>query len=157
VGTSNSVPCLFVQDLQSNQAIQASAVASGVTGVAVSANGSRSAVVTSSAITVFSVGDGSVVTNIADTSTHGVLRFSADAQKIVYAHTNIYVWNSQNGITYKLTFDYNDSVSAPNGVSDFPDISANGSWVTFVSSASNLCPGDNNGVPDIFLYDLTSV
>ncbi|MCY2986212.1 MAG: S8 family serine peptidase [Planctomycetota bacterium] len=34
-----------------------------------------------------------------------------------------------------------------------PSISADGRYVTFVSSASNLVPGDTNNVEDIFVYD----
>jgi Tol biopolymer transport system component len=40
------------------------------------------------------------------------------------------------------------------GASTHPVISADGRWVAFVSSASNLVAGDHNGRPDIFLHDL---
>lgn len=36
----------------------------------------------------------------------------------------------------------------------FPRISADGRWVSFQSFASNLVPGDGNGLEDIFLRDL---
>ena len=38
----------------------------------------------------------------------------------------------------------------------YPSISADGRRVVFFSEASNLVPGDSNGVLDAFLYDLTS-
>jgi hypothetical protein len=41
-----------------------------------------------------------------------------------------------------------------NGVSIFPSISANGRFVAFTSRASNLVPGDTNGVEDIFVHEL---
>ena len=41
----------------------------------------------------------------------------------------------------------------PNGDSEDPAISGNGSIVAFRSSASNLVPGDGNGLDDIFVYD----
>jgi Tol biopolymer transport system component len=41
----------------------------------------------------------------------------------------------------------------PNGHSEDPAISANGSVVAFQSSASNLVAGDTNGVDDVFVYD----
>ena len=40
-----------------------------------------------------------------------------------------------------------------NGESCNPSISADGRYVTFTSYASNLVPGDNNGVYDIFVRD----
>lgn len=40
-----------------------------------------------------------------------------------------------------------------NGFSDFPNISADGRYVTFYSTASNLVPGDTNGVDDVFFKD----
>ena len=41
-----------------------------------------------------------------------------------------------------------------NGYSYSPSISANGRYVAFVSGASNLVPGDTNGVADVFVKDL---
>jgi Tol biopolymer transport system component len=40
-----------------------------------------------------------------------------------------------------------------NGGSGDPAISANGRYVTFHSSASNLVPGDTNGLWDVFVFD----
>ena len=41
-----------------------------------------------------------------------------------------------------------------NGYSDFPSISADGRFVTFVSEANNLVSGDTNESKDIFVRDL---
>ena len=41
-----------------------------------------------------------------------------------------------------------------NGYSSSPSISADGRYVAFVSGATNLVPGDNNGCTDIFRKDL---
>lgn len=41
----------------------------------------------------------------------------------------------------------------PNGASRSPSVSARGRFVAFASDASNLVPGDANGVADIFLRD----
>ena len=47
--------------------------------------------------------------------------------------------------------------SAPaNGDSDAPDLSADGSFVAFRSTATNLVSGATNGLPSIFLYDVTN-
>jgi len=43
-----------------------------------------------------------------------------------------------------------------NGDSDGPRISADGRYVVFSSSASNLVPGDTNNVSDIFVADLST-
>lgn len=44
----------------------------------------------------------------------------------------------------------------PNGVSSDADVSADGRYVVFVSAASNLVPGDTNGVVDVFVRDLVA-
>jgi hypothetical protein len=43
-----------------------------------------------------------------------------------------------------------------NGSSNSPSLSANGRFISFVSTASNLVPGDTNGVEDIFVRDLVA-
>ncbi|MFN8061436.1 MAG: hypothetical protein U0Q12_19920 [Vicinamibacterales bacterium] len=40
-----------------------------------------------------------------------------------------------------------------NGASGTPSISGDGRWVAFASFASNLVPGDTNGVVDVFAHD----
>jgi Tol biopolymer transport system component len=46
-----------------------------------------------------------------------------------------------------------NGVEALDGDSASPDISANGRFVVFQSSASNLVRNDDNGAPDIFVHD----
>src|SRR5439155_147393 len=41
-----------------------------------------------------------------------------------------------------------------NGNSSDPSMSADGRYVAFVSAASNLVPGDTNGVADVFIKDV---
>lgn len=43
-----------------------------------------------------------------------------------------------------------------NGDSNNPFISGNGQFVAFTSDATNLVSGDNNGIPDVFLYDVVA-
>ena len=43
-----------------------------------------------------------------------------------------------------------------NGPSTSPSISTTGRYVAFLSEASNLVPGDTNGVTDVFVKDLTT-
>ncbi len=49
-----------------------------------------------------------------------------------------------------------DNGQQGNAASSYPAISADGRYVEFASSASNLVPGDTNGKDDIFLRDLQS-
>jgi Tol biopolymer transport system component len=41
------------------------------------------------------------------------------------------------------------------GCGVLPSISSDGRWVAFVSAASDLVPGDTNGVADVFVFDRT--
>jgi len=59
---------------------------------------------------------------------------------------NIFVWD--NGAVTQVT--------AGNGDSRVSGISANGQFVVFDSDASNLVAGDNNGVSDVFVRNLTA-
>jgi len=43
-----------------------------------------------------------------------------------------------------------------NGSSSQPDLSANGRYVVFTSTGSNLVPGDDNGASDVFVRDLAT-
>ena len=68
--------------------------------------------------------------------------------------SNFYVTDFVGGVT---TLASSDSLgNAGNGYSDSPRISADGRFATFASSASNLVPDDTNGVPDVFVKDLTT-
>ena len=42
------------------------------------------------------------------------------------------------------------------GASLYPRMSGDGRWIAFESEATNLVPGDTNGVTDVFLFDRTS-
>ena len=44
----------------------------------------------------------------------------------------------------------------PNGASHDPRMSGDGRWIVFESEATNLVPGDTNGVTDVFLFDRVS-
>jgi len=85
-------------------------------------------------------------------------RFSAfysDASNLVAGDTNrardVFVHDGQTGETARVSVD--SSGAEANGDSFAPAISADGRYVAFSSSASNLVPGDTNGVDDIFVRD----
>ena len=59
----------------------------------------------------------------------------------------IFVWTSPGPAT---------AITAGNGDSRVSGISGNGRFLVFDSDASNLVAGDNNGVTDVFVHDLTA-
>jgi TolB protein len=65
--------------------------------------------------------------------------------------TNVYVRDLRAGTTEQVdlssTGEHADSVGNAQGISD------NGRWVAFVSSATNLVPGDTNSDYDVFVRD----
>jgi len=92
---------------------------------------------------------------------HLGLRFSDDGAFLVYAMTrtsvatatnDIYLYDFQAGTNAVVSRSFN-LATAPNGSSDSPDLSADGRFVTYRSFASNIVPGDSNGMPDVFLFD----
>jgi Tol biopolymer transport system component len=61
---------------------------------------------------------------------------------------DVFVWDATTGTTARITDGDNHSAS--------PTISADGRYITFYSLASNLVPGDTNGVQDVFAWDATT-
>ena len=82
--------------------------------------------------------------------------FSSDASDLVPNDTNsatdVFVRDRQAGATERASVD--SAGVAGTGTSYAPAISADGRYVVFSSSASNLVPGDANGVTDTFVRDL---
>src|SRR5439155_15305607 len=67
------------------------------------------------------------------------------------AALDVFVHDRQTGATERVSVD---SVGAQgNGASFAPGLSADGRFVAFLSTASNLVPGDTNGVQDVFVHD----
>jgi Tol biopolymer transport system component len=64
---------------------------------------------------------------------------------------DIFVRDRENGLITRVSVDANGVQG--NGESTDPVISADGRFVAFTSFATNLVPGDTNGVQDIFLHD----
>lgn len=84
--------------------------------------------------------------------------FDSGATNLVTGDTNakkdVFVRDTLAASTVRVSVTA--SGTQGNGVSDQPSISANGRWVAFRSTATNLVPGDTNGKADIFLKDLWS-
>ena len=95
-----------------------------------------------------------------------LVAFMSDATNLVISPTNgahnIFVKNTGSGVATRVSSDSNGLAS--NKDSDYPAISADGRFVAFESSASNLVPDDTNNMctaasgtsincPDVFLRD----
>jgi Tol biopolymer transport system component len=84
--------------------------------------------------------------------------FQSAASNLVAGDTNgvqdIFVHDMMTGTTTCLSVGPGGAFG--NGPSEFPAISADGRWVAFDSSATNLVQGDTNGFDDVFERDLTT-
>jgi Tol biopolymer transport system component len=67
------------------------------------------------------------------------------------AHCDIFVRDRQLGTTEIVSVD-STGAQADND-SFYPSVSADGRYVAFLGTATNLVPGDTNGVWDIFVHD----
>jgi hypothetical protein len=67
------------------------------------------------------------------------------------ALADVYVRDRQVGTTTRVSTASDGSPA--NGDSQWPTISADGRFVAFASSASNLVAGDTNGLMDLFVFD----
>ncbi|MCJ7510740.1 MAG: hypothetical protein MUP14_07635 [Dehalococcoidia bacterium] len=87
--------------------------------------------------------------------------FCSNASDLVPGDSNsvddVFVYDRQTGITERVSLDSGgnegnrNSCGGPEGRCQ--DLSADGRYVVFRSSASNLVPGDTNNVSDIFVHD----
>ncbi len=84
--------------------------------------------------------------------------FESSASNLVPGDTNesedVFVRDRLSGTTTRVSLD-SGGVEA-NGSSHMPSISADGRYVAFSSSASNLVPGDTNEREDVFVRDRLS-
>ncbi|MFG1339985.1 VCBS domain-containing protein [Xanthobacter autotrophicus] len=132
-GDTNNTADIFVQDLTTGVITRVSTDATGVQGDSASLrpvfspDGTKVAFVSSASNLIPGEFNNSANIYVKDLSTGTVTRVSADA-----AGTRAY------------------------GSSWDPVFSPDGSKVAFLSSDSNLVPGDTNGADDIFVKDLTS-
>jgi hypothetical protein len=84
--------------------------------------------------------------------------FSSHATNLDPTDTNnnrdVFIHDRESHQTKRISIGLNGVQS--NGESFDPQISANGRYVGFISSSSNLVFGDRNNIPDLFLHDLIS-
>jgi hypothetical protein len=83
----------------------------------------------------------------------GTGRFIAYTRASAANRTNqVYLYDLERGLSTLVSTSC--AVAGPaNNLSDSPVLSADGRFLAFRSLASDIVPGDTNGVPDIFLYD----
>jgi Bacterial Ig-like domain (group 1) len=89
--------------------------------------------------------------------------FVSKATNLVAGDTNgawdVFVRDRTSGITERVSVSTGgaegnaDSAFCQPNIGTAPDISDDGRYVTFVSMATNLVPGDGNGVADVFVRD----
>ena len=94
--------------------------------------------------------------NSPDVSRDGrFVAFASDANNLVAGDVNgktdVFLRDRLLGTTVAVS---NGLSGPPNGDSSQPKISANGRFVSFRSTASNLVVGDTNGDADTFMYDI---
>lgn len=99
--------------------------------------------------------------------------FSADSRYVVFASAapnlvggvtdsnagaDVFLFDRIVGSTILVSASAADGSRAANGISNIPAISADGRYVVFQSTATDLVPGqlDTNGKTDIFLFDRMS-
>lgn len=129
-GDTNGRKDVFVHDRQTGQTTRVSVSGDGAQGNHMSQTGAIS-------------GDGRYVT------------FHSWASNLVPEDTNntvdVFVHDRQTAETVRV--NVSSEGAQANEFSQAGSISADGSHVTFSSLASNLVPGDTNGVADIFVHD----
>ena len=117
----------------------------------------------SGATTLVSVDSNGIQSNAGSdypsiSSDHRFVAFESSGNNLVGGDTNgsqdTFVRDLVTRTTARVSVDSNGAQA--NGASVEPTISADGRSFAFVSTASNLGPGDNNDVPDVFVHDMIS-
>ncbi|HEY3473944.1 MAG TPA: hypothetical protein VGK56_04995, partial [Anaerolineales bacterium] len=130
-GDTNGVADIFVRDRQ----------AGATTRVSISSSGTQADQPSDSYVAI---------------STDGrYIAFASEATNLVSEDTNgdadVFVHDRQTGVTERISLDNNEAQA--NGSSGNPSLSADGRFVAFTSSATNLVGGDTNSQIDVFVRD----
>ena len=163
-GVSGTHPGPFILDCTTQQVSQAQTTdPSGIVGITMSANARFAAYVACGAPSVLHVTDTLTrahrtreVASPLDCAFEQLVHSVSDDGRYTLvgaAASPGYAWidvdtGDEKGI------DRTPSSPNPDGMSDFPVMSADGRYVAFRSSATNLVPGDTNGFHDAFVRDM---
>jgi hypothetical protein len=83
-----------------------------------------------------------------------IVAFETDASNLggvdLNGASDIYAWTPSGGM---FVVSRGLGGATANGTSSNPQISRGGRYISFVSSADNIVVGDDNGLPDVFVYD----
>lgn len=91
--------------------------------------------------------DGNIVTFSGDSVTTNLVPGDTNAQR------DVFVRNRLANTTERVSVS--SAGTQANGLSNSSSISADGRFIAFYSEATNLVPGDGNGVADVFVRDRT--
>jgi Tol biopolymer transport system component len=153
---------IYVWDSSAGARVETNFLGQTISALALSSDGSRIACFigsnTLAAVDRLAGTNGSI--NTAYPGPRPGLRFSDDGRFLAYvaapalpATNQVYLYDFQARTNLLLSFGFGSAFGA-NGSSDSPAISADGRFVAYRSFATNLLSvADNNGVPDLFLYD----
>ncbi|HWQ90617.1 MAG TPA: hypothetical protein VN673_03015, partial [Clostridia bacterium] len=131
----------------------------GIVSAAISPDGNRIAWTKPDQLAVFDrAANSSNLVTVLTSSARPNPRFSANNRFLVYgkspAGTNqLYLYDCASGAEVLVTHAHNSATAPANALSDSADVSPDGRFLVYRSAASDLVPGDANGVPDIFLFD----
>jgi hypothetical protein len=155
---------VFVWDSQTATRVHTNS-ATGLSSLAISPTGTRLVYISTSGLSATDrIANTNWVIAAGPFGSHPGQRFSSDERFLAYASTaakvpadtngtyDIYLYDFQTGDNLLVSHSINGTAALA-GASDWPDISADGRFVSYRSSATNLVPNDINGLPDIFLYD----
>ncbi len=138
-------------------------IAEGASNPAISNDGRFIAYDTTYDVFVFDRYDSSTEKVSVQGEWHGASQrgsLSADGRYVAYQSLDYYsrwkIWvrDRQAGTTQMVSLT--STGGAPNGDCSYPSISTTGQYVVFTCAASNMAPGDTNGVEDVFVRDRTA-
>ncbi len=151
---------LFVWDSQSGRNVCTNSTA-GILRVAISPDGRQCAYWLSSQLYLADriAGTSKLVVTSQGPSARAGLKFSGDNRFLAYGAgvagtQQVFVYDLQSGVVGLVSHaEFSATTPANGGHSDSSDISTDGRFVVYRSAATNIVSGDENGVPDIFLFD----
>jgi len=100
-----------------------------------------------------------IQSNVVFLPSFGGVQFSGDGRYLTYAmsvnvfsNANVYLYDFQAGTNFLISQNPN-TLQPANGASDSPDITPDGRFIAYRSAATDLVPGNTNGIPQLIVYD----